>query len=202
MCMNIQQNDPGELIEVLDAEGRPTGRARTRAEIHIDGDWHRAFHCWIVRNNGREVVLQRRSLLKDTYAGLWDAAAAGHWRFGESAEEASREISEELGLDVPFEQLTYRGRERAESSFPSGLIDREFHEVYVLASDAPLDTFRPDPSEVMGMAAFDADALLSLTAGNVASIDAVESVPTPVSITREDLVPYPVARLVRMLGRT
>src|SRR5437762_3219949 len=144
MCVHTQKNDPGELLEVLDAEGRPTGQARPRAAIHVDGDWHRAFHCWILRNNGREVVLQRRALVKDTYAGRWDAAAAGHWRFGESAVEAAREIEEELGLDVPFEQLVYRGSERAESHFTNGLIDREFHDVYVLDTALPLGAYRPD----------------------------------------------------------
>lgn len=100
--MTVQQNDPAELLEVLTRSGQATGIARSRAAVHLDGDWHIAFHCWIVRNGGREVVLQRRSLLKDTYAGYWDAAAAGHWRFGESPAEAAREIAEELGLDVPF----------------------------------------------------------------------------------------------------
>src|SRR5919204_208434 len=120
--MHVQQNDPGELLEILDADGRATGRAQSRAAIHLNGDWHKAFHCWIVRDSGRQVVLQRRSLGKDTYAGCWDAAAAGHWRFGESPEEAAREIDEELGLDVPFSSLVYRGRERAERSFDNGLV--------------------------------------------------------------------------------
>ena len=199
--MHMQQNDPGELLEVLDADGRPTGRARPRSAIHVDGDWHRAFHCWIVRNNGREVVLQRRSLLKDTYADRWDAAAAGHWRFGESAEEAAREIAEELGIDVSFDQLVYRGRERSESTFPNGLIDREYHEVYVLDTSLPLRAYKPDPKEVIDVAAFDADALLALVSGNISQIDAVEYVSTPVSVTRDDLVPYSVARLRRTLGR-
>jgi isopentenyldiphosphate isomerase len=200
--MHTQQNDPGELLEVLDASGRPTGRARPRAAIHLDGDWHRAFHCWIVRNNGREVVLQRRSRLKDTYPGRWDAAAAGHWRFGESAEEAAREIAEELGLNVPFDKLVYRGRERGENTFPNGLIDREYHEVYILDTAVPLTQYMPDPKEVIDLAAFDADALLALASGNLEHIEAVEWLSAPVSVTREDLVPYPIARLQRTLGRT
>src|SRR5215831_20272820 len=119
--MVVQQNDPSELLEVFDSRGRPTGRARTRASIHLDGDWHLAFHCWILRKQRTEVVLQRRSLLKDTFAGLWDAAAAGHWRFGESAAEAAREIEEELGIVVPFDALVFGFRERTARQFPNGL---------------------------------------------------------------------------------
>ena len=39
--------DPGEPFDVITADGRPTGRVKTRAEIHRDGDWHRAIHVWV-----------------------------------------------------------------------------------------------------------------------------------------------------------
>ena len=206
----MQQNDPSELLEVFDARGAPTGRARSRAAIHQDGDWHQAFHCWILRHGGREVVLQRRSLAKDTFAGYWDAAAAGHWRFGESAAEAAREIAEELGLDVSFSRLVYRGRERASRRFANGLIDREFHQVYVLALNAPLTTYRPDPAEVIGLAAFPSRALVELAAGRLEDVAASEAVSVTqdrrlvsdqVVVGRQDVVPYSAARLGRMLGQ-
>lgn len=207
--MHVQQNDPGELLEVFTRSGEPTGLAKTRAAIHLDGDWHVAFHCWIVRNGGREVVLQRRSLLKDTFAGCWDAAAAGHWRFGESPAEAAREISEELGLDVSFGHLEYRGRERSQRRFPNGLTDRELHEVYLLRDDRPLSAYRPDHAEVIGLAAFNASELIALAAGRVEVGNAVEAVRvelgrslerTAVRVRRADLVPYSAARLRRTLG--
>src|SRR5438094_1338288 len=172
----MQQNDPAELLEVLDSHGHPTGIAKPRAAIHIDGDWHQAFHCWIVRGGGSQVVLQRRAFEKDTFPGAWDAAAAGHWRFGESAEEAAREIAEELGLDVSFSQLVYRGREAAVHHFANGLIDREFHQVYVLEDDRPLTTYRPDPREVIGLAAFPTVELIDLSEGATLAVAATEAV--------------------------
>lgn len=203
--MHIQQNDPGELLEVLDVEGRPTGQARPRSAIHLAGDWHLAFHCWIVRDDGRQVILQRRSLKKDTFAGCWDAAAAGHWRFGEGAEEAAREIAEELGIAVPFARLLFRGRERAARTFANGLTDREFHDVYLLEWDAPLATYRPDPSEVMAVAAFrtpdllgSADPLVPVEAVTVADDGSVT--PASLAVPRASLVPYDADRLWRTLG--
>jgi isopentenyldiphosphate isomerase len=192
------QNDPSELLEVYDASGRPTGRARSRAAVHLDGDWHLAFHCWIVRRGGQEIVLQRRSALKDTFPLCWDAAAAGHWRFRESPQDASREISEELGLSADFEHLRRVGREREARVFASGLIDREFHEVYVLNWDAPLGSYRPDPREVSAVAAFSAQGLLGLVSGEHEWLRAVE--PADVTMRREDLVPYSPARLRRLLA--
>jgi isopentenyldiphosphate isomerase len=207
--MAVQQNDPGELLEVFSASGQPTGQAKTRAAIHLDGDWHLAFHCWILRDSGRQIVLQRRSLLKDTFAGLWDAAAAGHWRFGESAAEAAREIGEELGIDVPFAALHYRTRERTARTFPNGLTDRELHDVYVLEDDRRLTEYRPDPAEVIGVAAFDASELLAVQEGIAQSVAALDGVSvtqdgslesTTIRLRRDDLVPYSAARLRRTLG--
>jgi isopentenyldiphosphate isomerase len=204
-----QQNDPAELLEVHDATGAPTGQVRTRAEVHLRGDWHVAFHCWVVRSNG-DVVMQRRSLAKDTFGGLWDAAAAGHWRAGETPAEAAREVAEELGIDVPFANLHECGRERISRRFPErGLIDREHHRVYVLRWEAPFATYRPDPREVSGLGSFPAERLLDVLAGRAPHAIASEAVlldahgaftAQPVCATRADFVPYSRARLVRMLG--
>jgi isopentenyldiphosphate isomerase len=205
----LQQNDPHELLEIFDAGGNPTGQSKSRASIHIDGDWHQAFHCWILRHRRREVVLQRRSFEKDTFAGRWDAAAAGHWRFGETPAEAAREIGEELGLDVSFADLTFRGRERLSGRFANGLIDREFHQVYVLELDRALADYRPDPAEVIGLAAFRFDDLVGLLDGGLPEIEATEAVAVGpdgslsaelIRVTRGDLVPYSASRLYRMLG--
>ncbi len=196
----MQQNDPGELLEVYDAAGQPTGLAKPRAAIHLDGDWHRAFHCWILRRAGRQVVLQRRSLQKDTFPGRWDAAAAGHWRFNESPADAAREIAEELGLSVPFASLRYCCRYPVAHDFPNGLMDREFHEVYVLEDDRPLAEYQPDPSEVLDVAAFVVNELIALARGDVEAIDAVETLRGErVRVRRADLVPYSAERLSGML---
>jgi len=82
-----------ELIDVLTAEGAPVGIAKTKAEVHRDGDWHRAAHVWIVASDGR-LLLQRRSLRKENYPSLWDVSAAGHLSAGETSKEcAVRETS-------------------------------------------------------------------------------------------------------------
>jgi isopentenyldiphosphate isomerase len=206
-----QQNDPHELLEVFDRAGLATGLAKTRSAIHLDGDWHQAFHCWIGRSSAGEVVLQRRSAHKDTFADCWDAAAAGHWRFGETPDEAAREIGEELGLAVSFAALRYRGRERMARRFPNGLVDREYHQVFVLDCATPLVEYRPDPREVSAVAAFRAADLLLLLGGRVPAVAATEAVSVSSSgqvaaldvvATQDEMVPYSVARLRRILRPT
>ncbi|MBV9359143.1 MAG: NUDIX domain-containing protein [Chloroflexi bacterium] len=209
MSHPVAQNDPHELLEVFDANGQPTGVARSRAEIHRRGDWHQAFHCWIVRDGprGEELVLQRRSLAKDTFPGSWDAAAAGHWRFGETPPEAAREVEEELGLVVPFAALRWVGREVVDREHPNGLIDREHHEVYLLRWPAPLTSYRPDPGEVAMLGAFPRAELVGVAAGELDSVEATEAVTVDpdgslrvvaASLTAPLLVPYSPDRLRRV----
>ena len=52
-----------ELLDIVDDMGRHLG-VKPRHEVHLDGDWHRVFHCQIVaeRADGPVAVLQRRSM--------------------------------------------------------------------------------------------------------------------------------------------
>src|SRR5438477_6157990 len=96
-----------ERIDVLTADGRPTGIRKSKTEIHRNGDWHRAAHVWIVASDGR-VLVQRRSLRKENNPGLWDVSAAGHLSAGESAIEAAvRETAEEIGLELSSNELSH-----------------------------------------------------------------------------------------------
>jgi len=201
--------DPDELLEVFEiasGEGdRPTGVAKTRGAIHRDGDWHLAFFCWIVRRsetNGEvEVVLQKRAPQKDVWPGRFDASAAGHVRFGETTAEASREIEEELGLQVEPSALQPLLRHHQEHVHESGIVDREIHDVHLLRCDAPLASYRPGP-EVSALTAVTIDAVLELVAGRRASIATTlvraGAADERIELRRDDLVPYDVAYWERL----
>ena len=96
----LAAQDPGELFDVVTADGQPTGRVKTRAEVHRDGDWHRAVHVWVtgIDEHGPFLLFQRRSLLKDTQPGKLDATVGGHYRAGETLAETLREVEEEIGI--------------------------------------------------------------------------------------------------------
>ncbi len=163
--------DPHELLEVYDAAGRPTGQAKSRGAVHRDGDWHLAFFCWVARPGprGPELLLQQRALRKDVFPRRFDASSAGHVRFGESLDEAAREIEEELGIRVELAELVALGRHRQEHHHPNGLIDREHHALHLLAVGPPDAAYRPDPREVLGLAWIDADDLVLLAEGRAES---------------------------------
>jgi 16S rRNA (adenine1518-N6/adenine1519-N6)-dimethyltransferase len=87
----------GEIFDVVDADDQVTGTA-TRAEVHAQKLTHRAVHVFVFNKRG-DLLLQKRSLLKDMCPGLWDSSVSGHLDSGESYEAAAvRELSEEMGI--------------------------------------------------------------------------------------------------------
>lgn len=95
-----------EIFDVVNERDEVTGQA-PRWEVHARGLWHRAVHVLVFNARG-EVFLQKRSLKKDTAAGLWDSSSSGHVDTGEAYDPcAVRELREEIGLVVtePPERL-------------------------------------------------------------------------------------------------
>jgi isopentenyl-diphosphate delta-isomerase len=66
---------------------------------------HRAFSVFLFNNSG-QMLLQRRSMQKYHFKGLWSNACCGHPRPGESlADATSRRLFEEIGVDTRLNTL-------------------------------------------------------------------------------------------------
>src|SRR5688500_2847599 len=88
-----------EWFDVVNERDEVIGRG-LRREVHARGLWHRAVHVLVFDAAGR-VFLQKRSMLKDLSAGLWDSSCSGHLDSGEDYDVAAvRELAEEIGIDV------------------------------------------------------------------------------------------------------
>lgn len=143
-------NPDAELLDVLTEDGQPTGITKPRSQVHLDGDWHRAIHIWVVRGQDL-VLLQRRALTNDLEPGKLDVSVGGHYRAGEIFIDAIREAEEELGITFRPGQLEYLHTVKSVREYPElapPRLDREFQEVYVGRDDRPLDQFRLPPDEV------------------------------------------------------
>ncbi len=131
--------DPDELFDVLDELGVPTGETKARALVHRDGDWHRSFHLWIIKD-GPHVLLQRRSHKKDLEPNKLDVTVGGHFGAGETLLEVVREVEEEIGLSVELKDLYYLETRQGERHYENA-IDREFVDVYALRCDQGLEQY-------------------------------------------------------------
>jgi isopentenyl-diphosphate delta-isomerase type 1 len=92
--------DTGELLEVVDHDGKVIGLAE-RSELHRNPSLiHRVVHILIFNKKG-ELLLQKRSQKKDIAPGKWDTSVGGHVNPGEPDREAAeREMKEELGIGL------------------------------------------------------------------------------------------------------
>ncbi len=89
-----------ELFDVVNDFDEIIGR-RPRSEVHRLGLKHRAVHVLIFNSRG-ELFLQKRSMKKDSFPGVWDSSASGHLEIGEDYDAcAMREVHEELGYALP-----------------------------------------------------------------------------------------------------
>lgn len=174
----LDTTDPAdELFDVVDQDGIPTGGTKRRADVHRDGDWHRAFHLWMVARGDDgvpRVLFQRRSSGKDTWPNRLDVSVGGHFRSGETIDDVVREVDEEVGIQPKLSDLVYIGRRRAVSD-QSQWVDRELQEVYVLAFPEGFPVFRPNVTEIESLVQIAIVDLVRLFRGETASVPALSA---------------------------
>jgi len=118
-------------------EPKRTGTGKARSDVHRDGDWHHSVHIWLLDSKQGKVLVQRRSMNKDTNPGKLDVSAAGHIEVGDdSLDTALREIEEELGLHVLTKDLdlifTAVSDAKGFTEKHGEFICRELQDVYVI----------------------------------------------------------------------
>lgn len=150
----------GEMLDIYDDSLRHLG-VRERGLVHLEGDWHRSFHCWLLSPERRTLIVQRRAAGKATYPLYLDTSVAGHYAAGEGLEQVCRETEEELGLRVDPQRLVPLGR-TLNAARHGYLLDREVADVFLYSSDVPPGELRPDPAEVAEVLDAPLEGLLAL----------------------------------------
>lgn len=181
-----------ELLDIYDENMQHLG-VKERAAVHRDGNWHRVFHCWVIYRDqaGQDfMVLQKRGPNKDIFPNMLDVTVGGHYAAGESMADGVREIQEELGLTVAFEDLIPVGMRVSVAQY-GGLIDREFADNFLLVRDTDLQTYEYQQEEVAGLVEFSIEDALALFAAerDTLTARAVGLGAAAVEIRREDFIP-------------
>ncbi|MDD4628606.1 MAG: isopentenyl-diphosphate Delta-isomerase [Candidatus Peribacteraceae bacterium] len=127
-------------------DGTITGNAE-RAEAHAGkGKLHRAFSVFVFRNNGAELLIQKRSKEKPLFPLIWANTCCSHLREGEEVVAAGEQrLKEEFGFTCALQKgpsFVYRaedpGKRGSEYEYDTLLAGH-------LTGDASLS---PDPKEV------------------------------------------------------
>ncbi|HEU4914508.1 MAG TPA: NUDIX domain-containing protein [Candidatus Saccharimonadales bacterium] len=117
MDERIRTATNGELLDVVNEYGLPTGQILDKKTIHEQGLRHRDVHVWIT--NGTDLLQQQRRWDKAIMPGAWDISVGEHVGAGESYLDAAvRGTQEELGLDVPKNRFVRIGRLSTQAAIP------------------------------------------------------------------------------------
>lgn len=140
-----------ERLKIFDEARNQIGIA-TREEVHRLGYWHEAFHCWFVskEKDVDYLYLQLRSDTKKDYPNLLDITAAGHLLANETVHDGVREIKEEIGIDVAFDELLPLGIIDY-CVMKENFIDKELANVFLYKSNIIFDDFTLQEEEVSGI---------------------------------------------------
>lgn len=146
----------GELLDVLKDDGTKTGEIKERTLVHRDGDLHATSHVWLIRyreeRGSADILLQKRSAIKDSYPGCYDISSAGHIPAGQDyVDSALRELREELGLTAKSEDLhevfTHKGY--MEGNFYGELFKNyEYSKVYLMEFNGRIEDLKLQEEEV------------------------------------------------------
>ncbi|RWZ52339.1 NUDIX domain-containing protein [Halobacillus fulvus] len=103
----MRRSDMGEALRIFNERMEAIG-IKDRHQVHLDGDWHETFHCWLYEQENHQtfIYLQKRADDKKDFPSLYDITAAGHVEASEDILKAGlREIEEEIGLAIQQEDL-------------------------------------------------------------------------------------------------
>lgn len=144
-----------EFFDILNEDGSKSGIKKERNAVHKDGDLHASVHIWIIRrfDGVKKVLLQRRSMDKDSYPGCLDASCTGHIDAGEEIGTAAvRELSEELNIKADFSDFIFitqfHVNERNVFHNDEVFINNEINNVFILSDKISVDELKAQESEI------------------------------------------------------
>ncbi|MBT4869788.1 MAG: NUDIX domain-containing protein [Polaribacter sp.] len=144
-----------EFIDILTAEGLPTGNTALKSEAHKKGWFHATAHIWFFTTD-HQILLQKRALTKKVFPGIWDISVAGHIGAGEKIlQGAKREILEEIGLELQEKDLIKIGTRIHQVSHSNGIQDNEHHHVFIAELKTSVEKLTLQKEEVADIKLWD-----------------------------------------------
>ena len=138
-----------EYVDILDeVTGVVIGETISKKEAHKSGVWHGSVHIWIISEDKKRILLQKRCADKDLFPNMWDISVGGHISAGEdSLISAKRELSEELGLNPEEFDFLYVDRIKEKFEYED-ILSNEFVTIYKIISDVNIDNLNLQKEEV------------------------------------------------------
>ncbi|PEU18523.1 MULTISPECIES: NUDIX domain-containing protein [unclassified Bacillus (in: firmicutes)] len=117
---------------------------------HLEGLWHRVFTCIVINSGEKSMILQ--SKVPNQYSfereDFLDISVGGHYKAGESIQDGIRELKEEIGIDVDFNELIEIGIRQTSKTVSAEYVVNEFQHLFLYDNTRQLTQYTPDNKEV------------------------------------------------------
>lgn len=131
-----------EILDLYDHRRNPTGETMVRGTPVPPGRYRCVVHICLFNSAG-QLLIQQRQANAPRWPDYWDVSAAGGVSSGESPQTAAtREIKEELGLDIDFSN--------AAPTF-SVTFSEGFDDFFIISEDVELSNLSLQPEEVQAV---------------------------------------------------
>ena len=128
-----------ELWDLYTKDREKTGKTMIRKEQQPEGLYRIVVHICLFDSKGR-MLIQKRQPFKSGWAGMWDITAGGSALAGDTSQQAaSRELAEEVGINVSLE-----GTRPAMTIY----FDGGFNDIYTINMDVDIDSLELQTTEV------------------------------------------------------
>ena len=155
-----------EFLNVWDSSGYRTDKIVSKDYVHQNGLFHATVHVWFF-DKSSSILMQKRSLIKETFPGYWDVSVAGHVQMNEGLIDAAiRETREEIGIDITSKSLNLLTIRKNINEFPNGIRDCEFQHVFLCKLTQPFQSLKMHDSEIDDLRLFSFDEINECILGN------------------------------------
>ena len=129
-----------ELLDVVDENDNVIGQEERNVCLEKNL-LHRAIHVFVFNSKG-ELLIQKRSMKKKIFPGMWCASCSGHVSAGQTYEEAAvRELEEEIGISgVELKEIS--------KFFDLNPVDSEIAKLYTTVHEGPFKIQKEEVDEV------------------------------------------------------
>ncbi len=142
-----------ELWDLYNADREKLGQTMVRGDKQPEGTYRIIVHVCIFNNKG-EMLIQQRQPFKKGWSNMWDLSVGGSAVSGDNSRSAAqRELFEELGLEIDFENI---------NSSLTIHFDRGFDDVYLITRDIDISNLALQYEEVQAVKWATADEIKTM----------------------------------------
>lgn len=162
MKVKVKMYMSDHLIDIFDENYNFIG-SEMKSIAHQKALWHEVFTCLIINSKTNKIYFQKK--VPQRYAfyrpDYIDITVGGHLYSGESVENGIREIVEETGFLVKYNDLISLGM-RQNTFSKDKYFAFEYQHIYLCDMNCNLQDFKMNGEEVSGFIETDIDELLEL----------------------------------------